>query len=85
MPRHKAPLKRMKQDKRKRARNRSVKAALKTAAKAVRQAPNAAEAAKLVPTTASLIDRAAKKHVIHWRTAARMKSRLAKRANAPAS
>jgi len=85
VPSHKAPLKRMRQDKRKRARNRSAKSALKKAAKGIRQAPNAAEAGKLMPAAASLIDRAAKKHVIHWRTAARMKSRLAKRANAPAS
>lgn len=83
MPRHKAPMKRMRQDKVKRARNRSVKAAVKTAAKKVRLAASPEDAAKAVPEAASIIDRAAKKRVIHWRTASRLKSRLAKRAAKP--
>jgi small subunit ribosomal protein S20 len=69
----------MRQDKVKRARNRSVKAAVKTAAKRVRTAATPEEAAKAVPAASSVIDRAAKSRVIHWRTAARLKSRLAKR------
>jgi small subunit ribosomal protein S20 len=69
----------MRQDKVKRARNRSDKAAVKTAAKKVRSAASPEEAAKAVPEASSIIDRAAKKRVIHWRTAARLKSRLAKR------
>lgn len=69
----------MRQDKVKSARNRSLKAAVKTAAKKVRQS-SPDEAAKILPGAASIIDRAAKKNAIHWRTAARLKSRLAKRA-----
>jgi small subunit ribosomal protein S20 len=73
----------MRQDKVKRARNRSVKAAVKTAAKRVRLAASPEDAAKAIPAAASIIDRAAKKRVIHWRTASRLKSRLAKRAAKP--
>jgi small subunit ribosomal protein S20 len=76
-------MKRMRQDKIKRARNRSIKAAVKTAAKKVRLAASPEDAAKIVPEAASIIDRAAKKRVMHWRTAARLKSRLAKRARPP--
>jgi small subunit ribosomal protein S20 len=83
LPRHKAPMKRMRQDEIKRARNRSVKAAVKTAAKKVRLAASPEDAAKMIPEAASIIDRAAKKQMMHWRTAARLKSRLAKRARPP--
>ena len=80
MPHHRAAIKRIRQDKVKRARNRSAKAAVKTAAKKVRSAATPEDAAKAVPEASSVIDRAAKSRVIHWRTAARLKSRLAKRA-----
>lgn len=79
MPRHDSPIKRMRQDKKKSASNRSIRSAVKTAAKKVRLA-SPEEAAKLLPSAASIVDRAAKKRAIHWRTAARLKSRLAKRA-----
>jgi len=82
LPRHRAPMKRMRQDKIKRVRNRSLKSAVKTAAKKVRLAATPEDAAKMVPEAASIIDRAAKKRVIHWRTAARLKSRLARRGRA---
>ena len=82
MPSHDSPIKRMRQDKKKSASNRSIRSAVKTAAKKLRQA-SPEEAAKLLPGAASVVDRAAKKHAIHWRTAARLKSRLAKRAARP--
>jgi small subunit ribosomal protein S20 len=82
LPYHKSAEKRIRQDNKKRARNRSIKSAVKKAAKDMRQTTTPGEAAKLMPATSSMIDRAAKKHVIHWRTAARLKSRLAKRAKA---
>ncbi|MFZ1948243.1 MAG: 30S ribosomal protein S20 [bacterium] len=80
MPGHKSAIKRMRQDAVKRARNRSLKAAVKTAAKKVRQTSGADEVAKIMPGAASIIDRAAKKQAIHWKTAARLKSRLARSA-----
>jgi small subunit ribosomal protein S20 len=74
-------MKRIRQDKKRRARNKSVKSAVKTVSKSVRNAASAEDAAKLLQSAESVIDRAAKKRVIHWRSAARRKSRLAKKAN----
>jgi small subunit ribosomal protein S20 len=85
LPHHASPIKHIRQDKRKRDRNRADKAAVKTVAKKVRLAATPGDAVKMLPEAASLIDRAAKKRVIHWRTAARLKSRLAKRGNAKAA
>lgn len=82
MSHHKSAIKRIRQDKKKKLRNKADKSAVKTAAKRVRQTSNPEDAAKLMPATSSIIDRAAKKRVIHWRTAARLKSRLAKHAKA---
>jgi small subunit ribosomal protein S20 len=84
LPHHRSAIKRIRQDKKKRARNKAVKSAVKRVAKSVRQASTPEEASKLLPGAASTIDRAAKKHAIHWRTASRLKSRLAKRASRPA-
>jgi small subunit ribosomal protein S20 len=83
LPHHRSAIKRVRQDKKKRARNRAVKSAVKRVAKSVRAASTSEEASKLLPGAASTIDRAAKKHAIHWRTASRLKSRLAKRAAKP--
>ena len=79
MPHHKSAVKRIRQDKRKRASNRGVRSAVKSAAKKVTAAKSREESEKLFSEAASIIDRAAKKGAIHWRTAARKKSRLAKR------
>jgi small subunit ribosomal protein S20 len=72
-------MKRLRQDKRRRASNRAVKSEVKTAMKRVTSASGQDDALKLLPQAESVIDRAAKKRVIHWRNAARKKSRLAKR------
>jgi small subunit ribosomal protein S20 len=81
LPHHKSTKKRLRQDKRRRERNKAVKSAVKTASKNVAKAASSEEAAKLLSRAESVVDRAAKKHVIHWRNAARRKSRLAKRVN----
>jgi len=84
LPHHKSAIKRIRQDKKKRIRNRAAKSAVRRAAKSLRAASSSEEASKLLPGTVSLIDRAAKKGAVHWRAAARLKSRLAKRAARPA-
>jgi small subunit ribosomal protein S20 len=81
LPHHRSAIKRLRQDEKIKARNRAIKSAVKTAAKKVRQAPDRKDALKALPESSSVIDRAAKKRVIHWRTAARIKSRLARHAN----
>ena len=79
MPQHKSAKKRMRQDKKRRARNRAVTSEVKSAIKKATTAAGTDAAAKELSKAESVIDRAGKKGVIHWKTAARRKSRLAKR------
>jgi small subunit ribosomal protein S20 len=70
---------------RKRAeRNQSVRSAIKTFVKKTRAAITAGEetAAGLVRETSALVDKAAKRNIIHKNAANRRKSRLALRINA---
>ena len=79
---HKATKKQMRQDARRRARNRAVKSEIRSVSKKVSAASSPEDAAKSLSNAASVIDKAAKKNMIHWKTAARKKSRLAKHVNA---
>ncbi|MBI4520609.1 MAG: 30S ribosomal protein S20 [Gemmatimonadetes bacterium] len=65
---------------RKRAeRNKAVRSRIKRLAKRVREAVDAAKAQSALRTAFSVIDRAARKRLIPWNRAARLKSQLAKR------
>jgi small subunit ribosomal protein S20 len=67
-----------------RERNKAVRSALKTEAKKARAAiesGDSAAAETAVRTTSRSLDKAASKGMLHKRTAARRKSRLAKAAN----
>lgn len=81
MARIKSAIKRHKQSLKRRARNRHVRSTVRTAVKAVRSAvdekdvPRAQEALR---EAAAAIARAGAKGVLHWKTAARKASRLAK-------
>ena len=79
MPHHKSAAKRIRQDKKRKARNRAVKSEVKMVVKKVIATTDPEEGSKVLPEVNSVIDKAAKKGVLHWRTAARKKSRLAKR------
>lgn len=84
MPRSKSAQKSVRSGKRKQARNRSMKSATKTnitkAEKLIRE--NDLESAQIaVQTTISVLDKAAKKGVIHPNTVSRRKSRLMKKLN----
>ena len=81
----KSQIKRNKQNEVRRERNKAVRTALKTSQKKVQAAiaEGDAEAATAQTREASkALDKAASKGVVHKRTAARRKSRLAKAANA---
>ncbi len=81
MANHKSALKRANQNKIRRLRNKIVRTRVKNAVKEVRlvMAGNADESIKMDLNTAkSIIDKAAKKGVIHKNTAARKISRLSK-------
>ncbi|MFN8510015.1 MAG: 30S ribosomal protein S20 [Deinococcaceae bacterium] len=81
--RHKSAQKRHRQSLKRRLRNRSKKSTIKTfTKKAVDAVRTGAEDATVLHSKAeSLIDKAAKGSTLHKRTAARKKSRLAKRIN----
>ncbi len=85
MANHKSALKRHRQSLKARERNRMMKTRVKNAMKAVRAAiesqDNDATAAAL-KTATSILDKAASKKTIHWRTAARKISRLTIASNA---
>lgn len=84
MPRIKSAKKRMRQTKVRTARNKAQRSKLRTSVKNVRTAATKADATKALAEAASLLDRAGRKNLVHPRTAARQKSRLAKAVNAKA-
>jgi len=75
-------IKRVRQNEKRRVRNRADRTRLRTQIKKLRQAVdagNADEAQKLMPDTISLIDLMVKKRVIHENAGSRYKSRLTRR------
>lgn len=84
MPRIKSAKKRMRQTKTRTARNRAQRSQLRTAVKKVRSTAGSPEAAAALTTAEQLLDRAARKRLVHPNTAARQKSRLAKAARTAA-
>lgn len=80
MPHTKSAKKRLRQNLKRRARNRAVKSALRTQVRKVREAIEAGDLAKAEAEfrlAAKKADQAAAKGVIHRNKAARIKSRLA--------
>ena len=85
MAHHASALKRMRQSLKRRSRNRKNLSQLKTQVKRLRgvvASGDAAAAQKLLPETVAVIDRSAKKGIVHDNTAARYKSRLTRQVNA---
>ncbi|HSD32563.1 MAG TPA: 30S ribosomal protein S20 [Gemmatimonadales bacterium] len=78
MPRIKSAKKAMRQARRRTVGNRAQRSALRTALKRVRTAGTKQEAASAYAAAVRLLDRAARKGLIHKNNAARNKSRLAK-------
>ncbi len=73
--------KRVRQDRRKRAHNRLVKGYIRDMMRQIRGISDAEAVEKALPHAYSVLDKAAKKGVIHRKTSARYKSRLSARAN----
>lgn len=81
--RHASALKAHRQAVRHQALNRATKKRVRLALRAVTDAASAKDATKLtelLASASSALDKAAKSGTLHWKTAARKKSRLAKRA-----
>lgn len=74
----KSAKKRMRQNRAARERNRAQRTRVRGAVKGVRGATASAEAAAALAKAEVLLDRAARKRLIHPNAAARQKSRLAK-------
>lgn len=77
MPHHKSCEKRLRQSKQLRAHNRFIKSTLRSAIKELEATQDPVEAGKQLSAVSSLLDKAAKRNVMHHRTADRRKSRLA--------
>lgn len=79
MPNHKSAKKRVRQNEKRRAINRSNRSSLRTQIKKLRSAisgTDAAQSQELLNPTVSAIDKAVNKGLLHRNTAARYKSRL---------
>ncbi len=89
MANHKSAIKRARQNELRHLRNKSVKTRVKTIVKDIRSAATAGTSSEdmssKINAAQSAIDKAAKKSVIHRRTAARKISRLTKLANSASS
>jgi small subunit ribosomal protein S20 len=78
VPRIKSAKKAMRQARRRTVTNRAQRSALRTALKRVRGAANKQDATQAYTAAVQLLDRAARKGLIHKNNAARHKSRLSK-------
>ena len=82
MPNIKSAEKRMRTAAKRAERNKAARSRLRTAVKKARQAESGEEVTASFLEAKSLLDRAARKRLVHPNQAARLKSRLAKRAHA---
>lgn len=78
MANHKSALKRIRNSETKRLRNRYQHKSTRTVIKKLKETEDKAEAEKLYPSVVSMIDKLAKKNIIHDNKAANLKSKLAK-------
>ena len=79
---HKSAIKRIRQNEKKRLLNRYHARTMRNAIKKFRSMTVKAEAAIKLPSMVALIDKLAKKRIIHKNKAANLKSSLAKQVNA---
>lgn len=82
MAHHKSALKRIRQDEVKRVNNKYHARTTRNAIKALRNASDKAEAEKMFPDVIAMIDKLAKRNIIHKNKASNLKSKLATSVNA---
>ncbi len=78
MANHKSALKRIRNSETKRLRNRYQHKTTRNAMKKLKETTNKKEAEKLFPEVVSMLDKLAKRNIIHANKAANLKSQLAK-------
>lgn len=81
MANHKSALKRIRANNRKRLENRYFMKTMRTKLKDIRLVADKAEATSKLPSVVSIIDKLAKKGIIHKNKAANLKSGLMKKIN----
>ena len=81
MAHHKSALKRIRQDEKKRVHNKYYAKTTRNAIKALREASDKEEAEKLFPEVIAMIDKLAKRNIIHKNKASNLKSKLAVKVN----
>jgi len=81
MANHKATQKDARQAEKRRVRNKYYGKTTRNAIRDLREVKDKKDAANKLPATVAMIDKLAKKGVIHKNTAAHLKSKLAKRIN----
>jgi small subunit ribosomal protein S20 len=82
MANHKSAEKRIRANETKRVRNRYQHKTTRTLVKKLKGTTVKSEAEALLKEVSGLIDKLAKKNIIHWKKAANQKSKLAKQVNA---
>lgn len=81
MANHKSAIKRIRQNEVRRERNKYYHKTARTAMKTLRSEENKVNAEEQLPKVMSLLDRLAKKNIIHKNKAANLKSKLTKHVN----
>jgi small subunit ribosomal protein S20 len=81
LPKLRSSKKRLRQNHRARVRNKAVRTLMRTSIRKIQTTEDKAQAEALLPEVVSVIDRTAKKGVIHKNMAARHKSRLVRKVN----
>jgi small subunit ribosomal protein S20 len=82
MANHKSSLKRIRANDKKRLRNRYYAKTMRNSIKSFRELVDKTVATEKLPSLVSLIDKLAKKSIIHKNKAANLKSKLTKKVNA---
>jgi small subunit ribosomal protein S20 len=82
MANHKSAEKRIRSTETKRVRNNYQHKTARTYIKKLKATTSKDEATKLLQDVSAMIDKLAKKNIIHWKKAANQKSKLTKRINA---
>jgi small subunit ribosomal protein S20 len=81
MANHKSSIKRFRQDETRSVNNKYYSKTTRNALKNLRATTDKTAATELLPQVASMLDKLAKKNIIHPNKAANLKSKLAKQAN----
>ncbi|MDR2913371.1 MAG: 30S ribosomal protein S20 [Tannerella sp.] len=81
MANHKSSVKRIRQTKARTLRNRYVAKTMRNALKKIRTSEDKNEVKELFPKVCSMLDKLAKRNIIHKNKAGNLKSKIAKRVN----